>query len=149
MNKYIKNVIEAFSCILLLMLLPACSSDDESLDITGRWNVETYSILTEVNDEVLNDETFQDAGIYTLNPDGSGTVTLNVPGLSLAPNTSIFWSLNNSGDVITIDYRTGQEPFDYQLTVNSENSLTWLYETFTDNNGVTSYFSATIRVVRE
>lgn len=137
------------SVILICLLLNGCSTEEnDSFQISGEWSIGSYSLYSEVGDNLLNDQTFQDAGLFLFNPDGSGTVTLDIPGSSLPENQPITWSFNQDQSELSIDYKTGQDVFLYMVSIQSENRVSLVHTAEFTSDGVAGISKTTMELTR-
>lgn len=136
--------------ILLLFFLSGTGCRDQqndNFDFSGEWTIESYRITTEINSEVINDQTEEDAGFFRFLNGGSGMVTILVPGVSLVDNP-ISWSFDQENEELTIDYQTGQDPFNYEVSFHPGDRVTLFYELITQTDESNSIFRNTIKLAK-
>lgn len=131
---------------LFLMIFAGCKDrQNDNFDFTGEWTIDSYRIYSEVDDEVINDQTAEDAGFFRFMNDGTGVVTIIVPGNSLVDNP-ISWSYDQDNEELTIDYQNGLDPFNYNVSFRSGDRVTLHYEEIRQSNESISLFRNTIEL---
>ncbi|MDZ7717217.1 MAG: hypothetical protein U5K72_00145 [Balneolaceae bacterium] len=78
---------------------------------------------------------------------GSGLVTILVPGVSLVDNP-ITWNYNQKNKELIIDYKTGQDLFNYQVSFHEGDHVTLRYEKITQSKESSSLFRNTIELTK-
>jgi hypothetical protein len=92
---------------ICLVLLPACKSEDE-IDIRGTWN-HTSTLMSSWSGTM----TFQGSDLY------SGTAT------EIDPDGTMTGTWTRTGSTVTVNLVwEGVSPYNWNLTINSENSMT-------------------------
>lgn len=135
--------------LFFLLIFTSCKDQqNDTFDFTGEWTIEAYRIYTEIDNEVINAQTAEDAGFFRFMKEGSGLVTILVPGISLVDNP-ISWNYHQGDEELIIDYQTGQAPFNYQVTFQSGDRVFLRYEIFTQSSESTSLFRNTIELLKE
>jgi len=133
----------------LLVLLSCGNQQNDSFNFTGEWTIEAYQLYSEVEGEVLNDQTYKDAGFFRFMNNGSGTATIQIPGISLPQNNPISWSYHQESDQFTIDYNTGQDPFIYHVSLQSKDCVQLLNDRATQSDDSTSLLRTIIEISKK
>lgn len=142
----IKSGYNLAALFLFLVIFAGCKDrENDNVDFRGEWTIDLYKIYSEVDDEVINDQTAEDAGFFRFMNDGTGVVTIIVPGISLVDNP-ISWSFDEDNEELTIDYQNGLDPFNYEVSFHSGDRITLRYEEISQSNGSISLFRNTIEL---
>jgi hypothetical protein len=106
------------------VLLQGCTTgDNASFQFSGEWTIDSYSLFSQVDGTVINDQTYTDAGSFVFSSNGSGFATLNIPGSSLPPGQPIDWDYDSGNSELSVNYGTGQDTFIYQTTIQSQDQV--------------------------
>lgn len=133
----------------IFVLLSCNPQHNNSFSFTGEWTIESYHIYTEVDSEILNDQTYKDAGFFRFKNDGTGIATIQIPGISLPQNNPISWSYHQDSDKLSIDYNTGQEPIVYHVSHQSKESVELLYDLINQSEDTNSLFRTIINLSKK
>ncbi|MEL7529812.1 MAG: hypothetical protein AAFN10_00815 [Bacteroidota bacterium] len=80
----------------------------------GTWDVDRYIATTEIAGDTVADITYDNAGTFVFEKDGTGTADLSVPG-NTQTNQAILWSWDKEAAVLTIDWQDGDDPWEFEV----------------------------------
>ena len=139
--------LSSYLFVFFLIALPSCSDQqNDTFSFTGEWTIETYMIYSEVDGEVISNQMYEDAGYFRFMNGGSGLVTINIPGISLPDNNPISWNFNQTIEEMTIDYQTGQDPFTFNVIIQSDDLVTLENKMIRESSESTSLLQTTIEL---
>ncbi|MFK7922391.1 MAG: hypothetical protein AB8H47_10570 [Bacteroidia bacterium] len=80
----------------------------------GTWDVDRYIATTEIAGDTISEITYDNAGTFVFQKDGTGTVDLSVPGNNQS-NQAILWSFDKEAAILTIDWQDGGDPWEFEV----------------------------------
>ncbi|MEL6591044.1 MAG: hypothetical protein AAFP02_04785 [Bacteroidota bacterium] len=88
----------------------------------GTWDVDRFISTTEVEGDTLSQITYDNAGTFLFQKDGTGAVDLEVPGNDY-DNQAILWSFDNEEGILTIDFQDGEDPWEFEVIEQDANRI--------------------------
>ncbi|MEM6346093.1 MAG: hypothetical protein AAF927_19550 [Bacteroidota bacterium] len=109
----------------------------------GTWDVDRYIATTEIDDDTISQFTYDNAGTFVFEKDGTGTVDLSVPGNN-QNDQAILWSWDKEAGILEIDWQDGDDPWEFEVI---EQDLDRLFLRRTTVNVVLGFENRNIREI--